>query len=129
MRRKALIVEDDFETRTLLKKLVESQGFQVDEAGDGQRAIELLDANDYAVVLLDLVLPKLSGTSVMDHLWVHDPAVLERVIVVTGLNVDDIRKLFPTVCHALSKPVIPKRLVESIHKCLQLEVDEHFTPA
>ncbi len=127
MRRKALIVEDDSETRALLRKLVESQGCHVDEAHDGQRAIELLDRNDYGVILLDIVLPKVSGTSVMEHLYVREPAALERVIVVTGLNVDEIRKLFPTVCHALSKPVIAKRLVDSIHECLRTAPDEHFT--
>ncbi len=128
MRRKALIVEDDIDTRTLLKRLVEAQGCQVDEAGDGHRAIELLAENDYGVILLDIVLPKISGAAVMDHLSLTDPDSLEKVIVVTGLDMDDIRKLFPTVCHALSKPVIPKRLVDSIHKCLQI-ADGQFTSA
>ena|SRR2546428_11840572 len=127
MRRKALVVEDDDATRTLLRKLVESQGCDVEEARDGQAAIELLDTRDYAVVLLDIVLPKLSGTVVMDHLFVTNPALLERIIVVTGLNVEDIRKLFPTVCYALSKPVIPKRLMDSIHKCLHIPADEYLT--
>ncbi len=127
MRNKALIVEDDFETRKLLRKLVESQCCDVDEAKDGQRAIQLLDENNYALILLDIVLPKVSGTAVMDHLVATRPETLEKVIVVTGLSVDDIRKLFPTVCHALSKPVIPKRLVDSIHKCLQTRSDEYFT--
>jgi CheY-like chemotaxis protein len=128
MRRRALIVEDDSNTRRLLRKVVEAQELcEVDEAADGAKAIELLDQNDYDVVLLDIVLPKLSGTAVMDHLYVTNPAVLERIIVVTGLNVEDIRKLFPTVCHALSKPVMPKRLMDSIHKCLDARFDEHFT--
>ncbi len=127
VRHKALIVEDDAETRRVLKKLVESQGCLVEEARDGLRAIELLDENEYAVILLDIVLPKVSGTTVMEHLALTKPGALERVIVVTGLNVDDIRKLFPTVCYALSKPVIPKRLVDSIHKCLHTRADEHFT--
>jgi CheY-like chemotaxis protein len=127
MRPKALIVEDDPATRALLKGLIASQGCAIDEAGDGQRAIQLLDANDYGVILLDIVLPKLSGTAVMDHLRMTNPSALERVIVVTGLNVDDIRKLFPTVCHALSKPVIAKRLMESVYQCLQLPLNEHFT--
>jgi two-component system, OmpR family, response regulator CpxR len=118
MRRKALVVEDDDSTRLLLCKLVESQSCDVDEAKDGQAAIELLDANDYAVILLDIVLPKVSGTDVMDHLFRTNPAMLERIIVVTGLNIDEIRKLFPTVCNALPKPVMPKRLMDSIHKCL-----------
>jgi CheY-like chemotaxis protein len=127
MRRKALIVEDDTATRILLRKLVESQNCDVEEARDGQEAIELLDANEYDVILLDIVLPKVSGTVVMDHLFVMNPALLERVIVVTGLNVEDIRKLFPNVCYALSKPVIPKRLRDSIHKCLHPTADEYLT--
>jgi two-component system nitrogen regulation response regulator NtrX len=128
MRRKALIVEDDPHTRRLLVKLIESQDCKVDEAGDGLMAIEMLSKTDYDVVLLDIVLPKLSGTAVMDHLFMTNPAMLERTIVVTGLNVEDIRKLFPTVCHALSKPVIPNRLMDSIHKCLEarLEPQSHI---
>src|SRR5438552_3532251 len=126
MLRKALIVEDDDSTRSLLRKLVESQGCAVDEAGDGMRAVELLDQSDYDVILLDIVLPKMSGTAVMDHLCTTNPAALERIIVVTGLNVEDIRKLFPSVGHALSKPVIPKRLMDSVYACLQIP-DEQFT--
>ena len=118
MRRKALIVEDDDTTRRLLRKLVESQGCEVDEARDGEVAIERLEAYDYAVILLDIVLPKVSGTEVMDHLFKTNPALLERIIVVTGLNLDEVRKLFPTVCNALPKPVIPKRLIDSMNKCL-----------
>lgn len=119
MRRKALIVEDDNSTRFMLRKLVESQCCDVDEALDGDAAIELLDANEYAIILLDIVLAKVSGTEVMEHLFHTNPAMLERIIVVTGLNIEEIRKLFPTVCNALPKPVMPKRLMESIDKCLQ----------
>lgn len=125
MRPLALVVEDDSATRAMLKALIESMGCEVDEAADGQEAVDKLDAKDYSVVLLDIVLPKMSGTAVMEHLQATDPDKLERVIVVTGLNVDDIRKLFPTVCHALTKPVMPKRLQDSISKCLRTQFDEH----
>lgn len=127
METRALIVEDDPTSRALLRALIESMGCEVDEAVDGEQAIERLDEYDYSVVLLDIVLPKLSGTQVMEHLFKTNPDKLERVIVVTGLNVDDIRRLFPTVCHALSKPVMPGRLKESITKCLQARVDEQMT--
>lgn len=124
---KALVVEDDPTTRALLKALILTMGCEVDEAADGEQAIERLDAEDYGVVLLDLVLPKLSGTAVMEHLQLTDPDKLERVIVVTGLNVDDIRRLFPTVCSALTKPVMPTRLKDSISKCLGARIDVQMT--
>jgi len=118
MRPKALVVEDDATTRLLLRKMVEAQCCDVDEATDGAQAIELLDKSEYSVVLLDIVLPKVCGTEVLEHLYRTNPALLERVIVVTGLNISEIRKLFPTVCNTLSKPVMPTRLVDSIQKCL-----------
>jgi len=127
MRRKALVVEDDPGTRQLLCRLVQSQLCDVDEAANGEVAIELIDNNEYAVVLLDLVLPKMSGADVLDHVYATNPALLERIIVVTGLNIEEVRKLFPTVCNALPKPVIPQRLMDSIHKCLRVSPDEFLT--
>ena len=119
MRPRALVVEDDTITSTLLRRLLEQQGCQVDVAADGRIALDLAVKNDYQVILLDIVLPKLSGTEVMERLRVARPEALARVIVVTGLDVKDIRKLFPTTCDALSKPVMPGRLVTSLNKCLR----------
>lgn len=127
MRQKALVVEDDAATRELLRRLVQSQECDVDEAANGEVAVELIDNNDYGVVLLDLVLPRMSGADVLDHVYATNPPLLERIIVVTGLNIEEVRKLFPTVCNALPKPVIPQRLVDSIHKCLHLRTDEFLT--
>jgi len=121
-------VEDEAATRKLLRSLLEEHGCDVDEAGDGQQAINLLAQNDYAVVLLDIVLPRISGTAVMDYLAQRDPSMLSRIIVVTGLNVAEIRKLFPTVCSALAKPVIPARLLQVVNACLSRS-DAHFTGA
>ena len=122
MRPRALIVEDDNVTRSLLRQLLVTSGCEVDEATDGEQAIDRLSGESkYSVILLDIVLPKLSGADVMDFLREYDSDALERVIVVTGLNVEEIRKLFPTVCHALGKPVIPTRLLETVQKCLALQ--------
>lgn len=126
MRPRALVVEDEKTTRRLLRRLLEERGCDVDEAVDGQEAINLLAQHDYAVVLLDIVLPRISGTAVMDYLSKHDPERLSRIIVVTGLNVAEIRKLFPSVCSALAKPVIPARLLQSVDACLN-RADAHFT--
>src|SRR5262249_50554512 len=118
MRPKALVVEDDDATRDLLRSLVQEQCCDVDEAWDGEAALHLLETNAYAVVLLDIVLPKMSGAEVLTRVHKTHPSILERIIVVTGLDIEELRTLFPTVCNALPKPVIPKRLIASMHKCL-----------
>ena len=118
MRHRALIVEDDPNTQRLLAAILAGEGMDVALADDGDIAIDLLSQGPFAVVLLDIVLPRVSGTAVMDYLRATNPAMLERVIVVTGLDVSEIRALFPTVRQALSKPVIPARLRETVRTCI-----------
>jgi len=118
MHKKALIVEDEAETRGLLAMLLQEGGCDVHAVVDGAQAIERLAADDYGVIVLDIVLPRVSGTEVMEYLARTKPDALANVIVVTGLNVEEIRRLFPAVGHALSKPVVPRRLMQSVAMCL-----------
>jgi DNA-binding response OmpR family regulator len=132
MRPKALIVEDDAATSRLLRDILLSEGCDSDVAFDGETAMTHLRGSDYDLMLLDIILPRASGLDVMDWLRQEKAHVLERTIVVTGVDLSDIRQLFPTVSHVLSKPVIASRLVRSIQHCLlrrrPLESrDEQFT--
>src|SRR4051794_38811726 len=115
---RALIVEDDSATRQLLTSIVEAEGLSVDVATSGEAAIEQLSRNRYGVIVLDIVLPGISGTTLMEHMRAVDAASLERVVVVTGLDVGEIRELFPTVKEALAKPVMPARLRTAMRSCL-----------
>lgn len=118
MRRKALIVEDDAVTRKALAELVNEAGLEVDTAPDGELAVGLLTRNAYDVVVLDLILPKISGTDIMEYLHCTKPHMLTKVVVVTGLDVAEIRQLFPDVCDALGKPVVPNRLLRAVRNCV-----------
>lgn len=124
MRPSLLVVEDDPVTRTLLRGFLEAEGYDVALAVDGEEAVDRLDRHRYDAVLLDIVLPKRDGIAVMEHLAAHNPSALERVVVVTGLNIDEVRKLFPAVRNALAKPVLRSRLLSVVNEC----IDEHFTP-
>lgn len=117
MRRKALVVEDDRLTREALVAILEEENFTVDVAGDGEIALGLLSRETYKVVLLDIVLPKISGMDVMEQLLCTRPEALNSIIVVTGVDVAEIRKLFPEVYGTLGKPLIPNRLLRAIRLC------------
>lgn len=118
MHPRALVVEDDSRTREALRSIIESEGFEVDTSDNGETAIQQLSNARYALVVLDVVLPKISGTAVMEHIRVTNPDLLQNVIVVTGLEVTEIRQLFPTVFQALGKPVLPARLRATVRSCV-----------
>jgi two-component system phosphate regulon response regulator PhoB len=118
-RAKALVVEDDATTRTLLAGLLESIDCDVDLAADGEEALVQLQSRAYDIILLDIVLPKMSGIDVMESLRRDRPDTLRCIIVVTGLDIREVRSLFPAVHETLSKPVIPNRLRQAVRSCLR----------
>ena len=118
MRPHVLIVEDDTVTREALRRILEGDGYQVDVAVDGEKAVGCLAQRRYDAIVLDIALPKLSGTDVMEYIASTTPEVLQSIVVVTGLEAAEIRNLFPTVCETLSKPVLPSRLMASVRRCL-----------
>ena len=115
-----LVVEDDQPTRTALQRVLEEHGCTVDTASDGEQALGQIAGKRYDAIILDIALPKVSGTEVMEYVARTTPELLESIIVVTGLRVEEIRKLFPTVCETLSKPVLPSRLLASLSRCAPL---------
>ena len=63
---KILIVEDEKNISNAEKKYLEIEGFTVEQAFDGQEAIEMINKIDYSLIILDLMLPKISGEKVME---------------------------------------------------------------
>jgi DNA-binding response OmpR family regulator len=64
MVKKILLVEDEEKIAAVVKSFLESKGFSVLIARDGKAAIELFDPDEIAILLLDLMLPELSGEEV-----------------------------------------------------------------
>lgn len=119
MRPRVLVVEDDSTTREALRRVLELEGFDIDVAVDGEKAVGALAQHRYDVIILDIALPKMSGTDVMEYIASTTPEVLTSVVVVTGLEATEIRKLFPEICETLSKPVMPGRLIASLRRCMR----------
>ena len=63
---KLLLIEDDLEISDMLKKFLGTEGFEVVTAYDGESACEKFFDDEYSLVLLDLMIPKLDGMEVMN---------------------------------------------------------------
>lgn len=79
---RVLIVDDDLEIRTCLSDILQEAGYEVNDAEDGEVALALLRRGGYDVVLLDLVMPRLSGVEVLRRLPVGAPPI----VVATGMH-------------------------------------------
>ena len=65
---KILLIEDDKEISKMLRSYLMTENFEVVCASDGQMACEAFDTDTYSIVLLDLMIPKLTGMDVMKHI-------------------------------------------------------------
>jgi two-component system response regulator PilR (NtrC family) len=81
---RVLVADDDQSIRQLVVTIVRREGYEVDAAADGEEAIELLRKHEYSVLLLDLMMPRLDGFGVIDHLKAHPQSFKPVVLVITA---------------------------------------------
>jgi len=115
---RALVVDDDEPIRTLLTRIVEHEGFDVETAKDGREAINRIDADGYKVIVLDLMMPRVDGYEVLDHLRDEHPELIPCTIVASAIPERDLRRQAITgVFKVHSKPFDIARLVADIRQC------------
>lgn len=83
-KRRILVVDDDASIRAMVRTVLERAGYEVTTARDGCEAIALITAADYDVVLLDVMMPKMDGLGVVDHLRKDHTAVLAHTYLLTA---------------------------------------------
>ena len=90
-----LVVEDDADTRTVLRRSLEKEGWRVAEAENGRIGLERVRAERPALVLLDLMMPEMDGFEFLDELRRDERIRNLPVVVITAktLTEDDRRRL------------------------------------
>ena len=76
----ALIVDDDEYTRMIYERILKLAGFNVTLASDGAQALDMLQKGSADVLFLDILLPKVNGTVVLNY--VQESAHLDNMYVV-----------------------------------------------
>lgn len=115
---KVLLIDDDQELCQLLGEYLTTEGFEVDMAHDGQKALELADKNLYTLIVLDVMLPVRNGFDVLKTLRQHNQV---PVIMLTakGDTVDRVIGLEIGADDYLAKPCDPRELVARIRAILR----------
>lgn len=83
-----LIVEDDQILREMYKDKFEKDRFSVRTAGDGEEGLNFALQHHPDLILLDLALPRMDGTTVMEKLRDDEWGKKAKIIILTNLNID-----------------------------------------
>lgn len=120
-----LIVDDDPPIRNLLRQVFQRIGFSAQEARDGQEAVEIIGTNLPKLMMLDLMMPRMNGWQVLEHL--RENGLLERipVVVLTAVGAHRTEGLSAFGVRAiLSKPFEIQDLIRTVNEIL----DENTVP-
>ena len=120
-RGRVLLVDDETDLRTSIAGMLEHLGFDVEQAADGQEALEVFQSGAFALVLMDLTMPRMDGKEAFQRMKEADPKV--RVILSSGYNEQDAIQQFlgRGLAGFIQKPYQLKTLVEALEKALRSE--------
>jgi DNA-binding response OmpR family regulator len=122
---RVLIVEDDPLVAHLIERILAST-FDTVLVGDGEAAVRVVDGNEpLDAVVLDLMLPRLSGRQVWERIRTIRPALARATVVVTGSGAahPDLCALAAAGVPYLLKPFEWTDLVERLHQCCDAVAD------
>ncbi|MEA2238185.1 MAG: two-component system, NtrC family, response regulator PilR [Thermoanaerobaculia bacterium] len=122
---RVLVVDDDKSIRTLLTAVLTRKAFLVEAAQNGDEAIGVIAEREFDAIVLDLMMPKVDGFEVIEHLERTMPDRLRRcVIVLTAVADRDLRKLDEKqVFRVLRKPFDLDEFVEAVTECVNSQSD------
>ena len=115
--KKILIVDDDDAIRTMVERVLRREKFEVESARDGFEAIEKLTQNDYATVLLDLMMPRVDGHGVLRYLETQRPESPPVIVMTANLPGAMTAHSAAPVFRILSKPFDIGQLVSHVREC------------
>jgi len=115
-----LVADDDQSIRQLLGTIIQREGFHVDTVADGTEAIEKLKTHQYAVILLDLMMPRLDGFEVIEYLKHHHGPVKPVVLVISAYADQRFKQVDPDiVAGVIRKPFEIAELGSMIRLCVK----------
>ena len=127
---KILVVEDDLDIQELLQNFLQESGYDITVANDGLEAINLFSDDDFDLILLDILLPKIDGFSVCEFIRKKSQI---PIIILTALNgeKEQIKGLDLQVDDYITKPfsmpVLVRKIAAVLRRASKTSDQEHKT--
>jgi DNA-binding NtrC family response regulator len=116
---RVLIVEDDAAARAGLEQLVKSWGFIAESAGDGEEALEKVTSFRPAIVITDMVMPRMDGLALLRALQQQGADVTTLLLTAQGTVETAVEAMKEGAYDYLTKPVDLKRLKILLDKIVE----------
>lgn len=116
--KKLLVVDDEDKIREVIKEYAEFSGYEVTEAADGMSAIGLCKLNDYDLIIMDVMMPKLDGFSSVKEI----KKIKDIPVIMLSARGEEYDKLFGFelgIDDYVVKPFSPKELMARVNAVLQ----------
>lgn len=118
---KVLVVDDDEAVRNLLTTVLKLEGYEVATARDGREAIRMAEVESFDAILLDLMMPHLSGEDTLRVLRDRERSSVTPIIIITAKEGDE-PIVETTVAGAdayLSKPFEPEMVLTLLKRLIE----------
>ena len=115
-RPRVLVADDEEAIRVMVVRMLRRAGFDPAEAVDGQHAIERLDTEPFDALVLDLMMPRVDGFGVVNHLIDTHPHMMEKTVVITAFPRMAAKEKLHHLCGILSKPFETSELVQLVQE-------------
>ena len=102
-----LVVDDEVRIRSIIKKYAEFEGHTVTEAADGMEAVRLTRANEFDMVIMDIMMPELDGFSACREIRKHSTVPI-IMLSARGEEYDKINGFELGIDDYVVKPFSPK---------------------
>ncbi|OIJ11824.1 response regulator [Anaerobacillus alkalilacustris] len=117
---KILLAEDEEVLRMLIVDTLEDEEYEIDEATDGGEALELIHQNDYDLILIDYMMPVMTGLEVIEKVREIPDKSQVKIVMLSAKNqqTDKERVTHAGADYFISKPFSPMELVTKIGEIL-----------
>lgn len=114
-----LCIEDEHFISELYNRALKKAGYNVTTIVDGQRGLEEAKTNQYDIILLDIMVPTITGIELLDKLRQETPPIKAKIIITTNLEQkEDDRKAIEKQAdgYIIKANITPRQLAEFLQK-------------